>query len=218
MGLFFCPSLKGGNPLKKKISTAVMVRSALLGAIAAVLMQFDLRLPVFPGFLGLDVSDLPALIGAVTTGPLSAVLISLVKNLLDPIIFGTNTGGIGNFANFVMGVALVVPIGIIYQRRKNLSGYIIGSAAGIVTMVITACVVNYFILLPLYSELFIPMDTIISIANAVNSNVTDVFTLLLFAIVPFNLLKGGITVVLGYILYRVLKPVFNQLDAVTQQN
>lgn len=204
--------------MKKKISTAVMVRSALLGAIAAVLMQFDLRLPVFPGFLGLDVSDLPALIGAVTTGPLSAVLISLVKNLLDPIIFGTNTGGIGNFANFVMGVALVVPIGIIYQRRKNLSGYIIGSAAGIVTMVITACVVNYFILLPLYSELFIPMDTIISIANAVNSNVTDVFTLLLFAIVPFNLLKGGITVVLGYILYRVLKPVFNQLDAVTQQN
>jgi riboflavin transporter FmnP len=195
-----------------------MVRSALLGAIAAVLMQFDLRLPIFPGFLGLDVSDLPALIGAVTTGPLSAVLISLVKNLLDPIIFGTNTGGIGNFANFVMGVALVVPIGIIYQKRKNLSGYIIGGAVGIVSLVITACIVNYFILLPLYSELFIPMDTIISIANAVNSNVTDVFTLLLFAIVPFNLLKGGITVILGYILYRVLKPVFNQLDAVTQQS
>ena len=204
--------------MKKKISTAVMVRSALLGAIAAVLMQFDLRLPIFPGFLGLDVSDLPALIGAVTTGPLSAVLISLVKNLLDPIIFGTNTGGIGNFANFVMGVALVVPIGIIYQKRKNLSGYIIGGAVGIVSLVITACIVNYFILLPLYSELFIPMDTIISIANAVNSNVTDVFTLLLFAIVPFNLLKGGITVILGYILYRVLKPVFNQLDAVTQQS
>ncbi|MCL2016681.1 MAG: ECF transporter S component [Defluviitaleaceae bacterium] len=196
----------------RKISTEVMVRAALLGALGAVLMQFSTPLAIFPGFLQLDISDLPALVGAITTGPLTALLAVLIKNLLDPIIFGTNTGGIGNFANFIMGTALVVPIGIIYQRHKNVQGYLLGSAVGIVSLVIAAALTNYFILLPLFTQLFMPMETIIGIANAVNSNVNSVFTLILLAIVPFNLVKGGIVVVLGYGLYRALKPVLRQLQ------
>ncbi|MCL1986807.1 MAG: ECF transporter S component [Firmicutes bacterium] len=196
----------------KSMSTAIMVRAALLGAIGTVLMQLSTPLAIFPGFLTLDVSDLPALIAAITTGPLTALLATLIKNLLDPIIFGTNTGGIGNFANFIMGAALVVPIGFIYQRNKTAMGYLLGGAVGIVTMVIAAVLTNYFILLPLYTELFIPMEAILSMANAVNSNVTDVFTLIILAIVPFNILKGGIVVTIGYALYRALKPVLRQLQ------
>lgn len=196
----------------KKMPTVVMIRAALLGAIGSVLMQFELRLPIFPAFLSLDISDLPALIGAITSGPLVGLLSSLIKNLLNPILFGTNTGGVGNFANFVIGTALVVPIGFIYQKRKNVFGYLIGSAVGIVTMVSVAVIMNYFVLLPLYSEIFIPMDRILEIANAVNSNVTDVFTLVLFAIVPFNLLKGGITVTLGYGLFRALTPILKKIS------
>ena len=198
--------------MNRKISTNVMVRAALLGAVAAVLMQLSIRLPIFPGFLSLDVSDMPAIIGAITTGPLTGLLTLLVKNILDPIIFGTNTGGIGNFADFVMGAALVLPIGLVYKRRKNASGYIIGSAAGIVLLLIVSSIVNYFILLPLYSEIFIPMETIISIANAINSNINSVPTLILYAMVPFNLLKGSITVALGYGLYRALQPVLKQMS------
>ena len=195
----------------KRISTTVMVRAALLGTIACVLMQLSLSLPIFPGFLELDVSDVPALIAVITTGPLTGLLVSLIKNLLDPIIFGTSTGGLGNFANFVIGTALVVPIGLIYQRRKNISSYLLGSVVGIVTMVVVASLTNYFILLPLYSLMFMPIENIILMANSVNSLVTDIPTLILFTIVPFNLLKGIVTVLLGYMLYTVLKPVLRHI-------
>ena len=194
--------------MKTRLPTIVIARTAMLGAIACVLMQFDLRLPIFPGFLGLDVSDVPAIIGAITTGPITGLLVVLLKNILDPIIFGTNTGGIGNLANFVIGIALVVPIGVVYHRFKSPKGYLLGSVFGIVIMAIVAVAMNYFVLLPLYSRLFMPMDTILDIANAVNSNVTSVRTLLIFAIVPFNLLKGSLTVLFGYLLYRALKPIF----------
>jgi len=203
---------------KMKISTTALVRSALLGAIAAVLMELNLRLPIFPGFLQLDVSDLPALIGAVTSGPIVGVLTTLVKNIINPIVFGTNTGGIGNFADFVMGCALVVPIGIIYRKRRSLTGYLLGAVAGLISLVIVASLVNYFILLPLFTRIFMPMETILNIANAVNSNVNDVFTLILFAIIPFNLVKGTIVVILGFIILKTLSPVLARLGLGDKSN
>ena len=196
----------------RKITTNVLVRVALLAVIATVIKQFGIRLPIFPGFLQLDVSELPAVIGAVISGPFVGFLVVLLKNILDPIIFGTNTGGIGNFANFIMGVSLVVPFAIVYQKRKDAIGYLIASAVGIVSLVIVASLVNYFIMLPLFTRLFMPMETIIGIANAVNSNVTNVFTLILFAIVPFNIVKGLLTMILGFALYRVLRPMFKAIS------
>jgi riboflavin transporter FmnP len=197
--------------MNKKITTIVLVRSAIFGAIGSVLMQFSLTLPIFPGFLSLDLGNLPPLIAAITTGPLAGFLSMLIKNLLDPIIFGTNTGGIGNFANFLMGAALVVPIGFVFKKHKTVTGLLVGGAAGIVCTAIVAAFVNYFILIPLFARIFIPMETIISIANAVNHNVNDIFTLIIFAVIPFNLLKGAVVVTVGFFIYLPLRPVMPRL-------
>ncbi|MCL1863888.1 MAG: ECF transporter S component [Defluviitaleaceae bacterium] len=191
--------------------TVIMVRAAILGAIATVLWQLRVSLPIFPGFLSLDVSDVPALVGAITTGPLTGLLVLLIKNLLDPLIFGTNTGGIGNLADFIMGASLVVPIGFIFKKRSDTIGYMLGAATGIVSLVVISSIVNYLILIPLYSRIFIPLETIISISHAINHRVVDVYTLILFAFVPFNLLKGGIVVTLGFVLYRALSPIMASL-------
>jgi len=196
----------------RRITTNVLVRVALLAVIATIIKQLGIRLPIFPGFLQLDVSELPAIIGAVTSGPLVGFLVVLLKNILDPIIFGTNTGGIGNFANFIMGISLVLPFAFVYQRRKDTIGYLIGTAVGVVSLVIVSSLVNYFIMLPLFTRLFMPMETIIGIANAVNSNVTSVFTLILFAIIPFNLVKGLLTMILGFLLYKGLQPMFRAIS------
>ena len=197
--------------MNQKIATKVMVRSALLGAASTVLMQFNIRLPIFPGFLQLDIGDLPAVVGAITTGPLTGFLTILIKNLLDPLIFGTTTGGIGNFANFVMGVSLVLPLGLIFKKYKSNKGYLLGSVVGLISLVISASIMNYFVLLPLFTRIFMPMETIIYIANEVNSSVTNVPTLILFAIVPFNLLKGTLVLAVGYIIFRTLRPMLKKL-------
>ena len=190
--------------MKWQMTTSLMVKVALLATIGFVLMQFELRLPIFPRFLALDISDVPGLVGAVFLGPVAGVFISLLKNLLDLLLTGSSSGGIGQFANFVIGASLVVPIGIIYRKYSTLPGYLAGGAVGLTSMVIVACLMNYFILLPLYSRLFMPMETILEMANAVNSSVTNVRGLILLAIVPFNLLKGGITIFLGYLVCRAL--------------
>jgi len=198
--------------MDKKITTIILVRSAVLGAVGAVIHQFGLRLPIFPGFMSLDIGNLPALIGAITTGPLTGFLVVFLTNVLDALVFGTNSGGIGNLANFVMGAALVVPVGFIYKRRKNVLGYAIGGVTGILCTAIVAAFVNYFVLLPLFSRIFMPMETILSMANAVNPRVTTVPQLIIFAIIPFNLLKGTMVVVFGFIMYRTLSPVLKLLE------
>ncbi|MCL1999103.1 MAG: ECF transporter S component [Turicibacter sp.] len=205
----------GGRYLEK-VSTAVMVRSALLGVIAALLMQLSFTIPIFPGFLSLDVSDLPALVGAITTGPLTGLLVMLIKNLLDPILFGTTTGGIGNLANFVIGTALVVPIGLVFRMRRDSVGYIVGSVVGLLSMLLAAGLMNYFVLIPLFSRIFIPIETIIAIAASMplpgSESIDSLLTLILLSIIPFNVVKGTLVIVLGYLLYRALKPFLPYLN------
>jgi len=193
--------------VKSGLSVGAMVRIALLSVIGFILMQLDLRLPIFPAFLALDAGDVPCVIGAVVMGPLAGVTISLIKNLLDLIIMGTTTGSIGELANFVIGSFLIVPIGLICKKNKDPRRYLIGCAAGLPFMVLAACLMNYFVLLPMYSRLLFPMEKIIEITSRVNVYVTDVRSLITFAILPFNLLKGALTVTLGYVLYRALRPV-----------
>ncbi|MCL2387126.1 MAG: ECF transporter S component [Defluviitaleaceae bacterium] len=195
----------------EKRSVKVMVRASLLGSISVILKQLNITLPIFPSFLDLDISDVPAIVGAITTGPLTGLLIVLIKNLIDPILFGTTTAGIGNLGNFVMGSALVVPIGIVFQKRRDSLGYLLGGVLGILCTVIAAVFMNYFVLLPLFDRFFIPMETIIAIAHAVNSNVTSKFTLIIFAIIPFNLLKATLVVAIGFLIYRALRPVMERL-------
>ncbi|MDR0273134.1 MAG: ECF transporter S component [Clostridiales bacterium] len=197
----------------KKISTAVMVRAALLGAMGAVLMQLDLSLPIFPQFYKLDAGDLPILVGAITTGPLTGFLAAMIKIFLDSIIFGTRTFGIGEFANFLMSVSLIVPFGCVFRWRQDNVGYLIGCAAGILSLLIVSSLTNYFILIPFYSNLYrLPVERIVEIVNAVNSNVTDLPTLILFATIPFNLLKGTIILTLGFAVYKSMRPIIARLS------
>lgn len=91
--------------------------TALLSAMAYVLAFVEFPVPLSPSFAKMDLSDFPALIGAFAFGPLSGLLIELVKNALQ--LLTTSTGGIGEIANFLMGAAYVVTAGFIYKRHKT---------------------------------------------------------------------------------------------------
>ena len=45
--------------------------TAMLGAVAAVLMYMEFPIPIMPSFVKLDVSELPALLAAYAYGPVS---------------------------------------------------------------------------------------------------------------------------------------------------
>lgn len=187
------------------VNTTNLVKIGMLSAISIVLMMFEISFPIFPSFLQMDISDLPALIGAVSMGPVAGVMIELIKNVLH--LFKTSTAGVGEIANFVIGVTLVIPIGVFYKKEKSLKNFIIGSIVGTVLMVISACLFNYYILLPLYSAAMgVPMQSFADMANKITPIVTDIKTLIYFSFGPFNFIKSIIVCVLGYIVCNVLKP------------
>lgn len=191
---------------RNTISTSNLVKIGMLGAVSIVLMQFELVLPIFPNFLKMDISDLPALVGAVAMGPMAGVLIELIKNILH--LFKTSTGGVGEIANFLVGIALVVPIGFCYKKNKSLSGFIIGTVLGTISMVIVACIFNYYILIPAFSKVFgAPVEAFVQMAQAVNSHVVDLKTLVFWAIAPFNVLKAIVVAIIGYPLCKLLAKV-----------
>ena len=88
---------------------------AVLSAIAFILAYFEFPVPLSPSFARMDISDLPALIGAFAYGPLAGVLIELVKNALQ--LTSTATAGVGELANFIMGGVFVFVAGTRTKRR-----------------------------------------------------------------------------------------------------
>ena len=132
---------------------------AVLSTISFVLAFIEFPVPLSPSFARMDLSDLPALIGAFTYGPLSGLCIELIKNVLQ--LFTTSTGGIGELANFIMGASFVVTAGSIYQFHKTRRMALVACLIGSVIMGVAAAVVNYYILLPLF-ESFMPLDQLIA--------------------------------------------------------
>ena len=186
---------------KKKLNVSTMTKVAMLSVIAFVLMQLELLIPIFPAFLKIDVSDLPALIGAFALGPFAGVAIEAVKNILH--LLQTTTGGVGELANFVIGSAIIVPAALIYKKNKSKKSAIIGLAIGTIAMAITGALANYFVLIPFYTA-FMPIDAIVGMGTAVNHNINSVWDLVLLGILPFNLFKGAVLSVLTLILYKHL--------------
>lgn len=122
----------------------MLTMTAVLSAIAFVLAFFEFPVPLSPSFARMDLSDLPALIGAFAYGPVSGVLIELVKNALQ--LLTSSTGGIGELANFIMGSSFVVAAGLIYKHHKTKKTAILACLIASVIMGVVATVVNYFIL------------------------------------------------------------------------
>ncbi|WP_122641804.1 ECF transporter S component [Luxibacter massiliensis] len=192
-----------------KMGIRTVVQIGMLSAIAIVLMLFEIPLPFAPAFYEIDFSEVPVLIGCFVMGPLAGAAIELVKILLNLVINGTITAGVGETANFLIGCALCVPAGIIYRRNKTRKGAIIGMAAGTVVMTILGCLLNAYILLPVYATAFgMPIDSLVEMGTALNKNITSLSTFVIFAVAPFNLLKGVLVSSIVFLIYKKISPIF----------
>jgi riboflavin transporter FmnP len=166
--------------------TSKLIKISLLSAIAIILMYFDF--PIIPAFswLKIDLSDVPALLGAFGFGPIAGIVIELIKNLLIPLIRGSQTGFVGEIANFLIGVSLILPASFIYYRSKSKKNAILGMILGGVFMEAVGIVANIYVLLPLYH---IEMSA-------------DMLKSYIWALIAFNGVKAVMVSVLTYILYK----------------
>ena len=183
---------------------------AMCSALAGILML--LEIPVFfaPSFYKIDLSELPVLFCGFCLGPVAGVISEFIKVVIKLLLKGTSTAFVGDFANFAVGCALVLPASIIYHVKKTKKGAVIALIAGTLCMTVFGSAFNAFYLLPKFSQLFgMPMEAIIGMGSAVNSSIRSVGTLVLFAVVPLNLLKGAVVSLLTFALYkRVSRAIF----------
>lgn len=202
--------LERGFFMKRKDSLKYIAKVGVLSAVAAVLMLFEIPLWFAPSFYELDLSELPILIGGFALGPLSAVLMELLKNLLNLLMNGTTTAFVGEFANFVTGCALVLPATLIYKYNKTLKHAILGLTVGAVSLVVVGALINYFVLVPAFSSFYgLPIDKIVAMGTKVNPAITDLKTLIVFAVMPFNLLKSVVCSLLTLLLYKRLSGILH---------
>jgi riboflavin transporter FmnP len=196
---------------KEKMTTRTLVKIGVLGAIAFILMALDFPLWFAPGFIKFDLSEVPALIGAFALGPVAGVLIELVKNILNATIKGSSTMLVGELSNFVLGCLFVIPASIIYHRDKTFKNAVKGLIAGLITMTLGAALSNYYIMIPFYAKVFgMPIEKIVAMGSAVNKMVVDFKTLILYAIIPFNLFKGTIVTIVTVLLYKKVSPILHR--------
>lgn len=188
---------------KKGMSVSMITKVALLSAVAGVLMLFETPLWFAPSFYKLDLSELAVMIGGLTMGPLAAALIELIKVLLNFVLNGTITGGVGEIGNLIVGCAFVVPVAFVYQKWHTKAGMVVGMAVGVVCLVLLGSIVNYFVLLPVYAMVYgQPLEAFIAMGHALNPAIVDLKTFIAFAVAPFNLLKGVLISVITALLYN----------------
>jgi len=171
-------------------------------------MLMKMPLPFAPEFYKLDISEVPVLIGGFAMGPLAAAIIMLIKILLNLILNGTMTAGIGELANFLIGCAFCVPASIIYKKMKNKKGAMLGMVIGTTTMTVVGGFLNAFVLLPTYAKVFgMSLEALVGIGNAINASITNLSTFIFLAVVPFNLIKGALVSIIVMLIYKRISPI-----------
>lgn len=184
--------------------TRWLVTVAMLSGIAVVLMLLDFPVPFLPPFYKIDFSELPVLIGAFCLGPVAGIVIELIKVLLNLLINGTVTMGIGEAANFFIGCAFVVPAGLVYLHNKNKKSAILGMCVGTASCTVIGCILNAFVLLPLYGKAFGGLDNVIAAGTSVNSAIKGMTSFILLATAPLNLIKCISVSVIAAFIYKPL--------------
>jgi len=191
------------NKNNKKIDVHMITITPMLAVIAFVLMYVEMSVPIMPSFLKFDISDMPAFIGSFAFGPLCGSFICLLKNLLH--LPFSHTAGIGELANFVVGISYVIPAGIIYKSRKTKRQALFGALVGCCIAGVVSLPVNYFIVYPFYYKMM-PKEVILGLYQAILPVVNDIFSCLVIFNLPFTIVKGIVATIITMLIYKPLSP------------
>lgn len=195
---------KTAERTEKRVNVRYLTVTAMLSAIAYILMFLDFSVPFMPSFIKMDLSELPALIGSFAMGPLCGVIICLIKNVLH--LFITTTGGVGELSNFILGVAFVLPAGLIYKFKKTKKRALAGSLLGAVIMGAFSIVSNYFFVYPVYYN-FLPKEAVLAAYQAILPGMDSILECLICFNMPFTTIKGLCSVVITMLVYKHLSPI-----------
>ncbi|MDD7306196.1 MAG: ECF transporter S component [Peptoniphilaceae bacterium] len=186
-----------------------LVKVGILAAMSFVLMFVQFPIPIAPPFMKVDLADVPSLIGGFAMGPVYGVFIQFIKNFLN--LSKTTTGGVGELSNFIVGGAFVYVSSFIYHRRKTKKNAIKAMLVGMLVMTALATLSNAFVIFPLYGKIMgIELQQFVDMVTKTNKLVSSYASLMLLSIAPFNIIKGGIEIIVTDLLYKKVSPILKK--------
>lgn len=192
---------------KTRFTPKFIASVGILSGISIVLMQIlEFPIPFMPPFLKFDFSTLPALIGGFAYGPVTGIAIAFIKAALH--LLRTDTGGVGELADFLASGSLVLVSSLIYKRIKTRKGAVLGLVLGTIAMAIVGGLANYFILIPFYTNVM-PMEQIISLCGKANPLITNTLGYVLYGAIPFNLIKALLLSIITFVLYKQISKILH---------
>lgn len=196
---------------KKVLTTKNLTMIAMFSAISAVLMVFEIQLPFSPSFVKFDFSDLPVMLGGFLIGPFAGGIIAFMKILLHFLLNGTTSFFVGDLSNLLLTLSFVLPASFIYQQKRTKKTAIQGLLVSIICTSLLAIIFNLFLIFPLYLKVLnLKMVDLINMIHVVNPLVKDVFTMIVFSLLPFNLFKYSIVSMITMLSYKKLSILFKE--------
>ena len=190
-----------------KWSIQKLIYTAMLAAVAGVLMSLEFSVPMMPPFYKVDFSDVPSVIAVFLMGPVSGICVEVIKLLIKLITVGTNTMYVGELANLIAAFLFVWPLWFLYQKLgANRKAAVEALLISIVIRTACACLINANITLPLYAKaMSLPLDKVIRMVASVNPAIKDLNGFIILATIPFNVLKVGLNYIVGQLLFVRLR-------------
>lgn len=190
-----------------KWSIQKLIYTAMLAAVAGVLMSLEFSVPMMPPFYKVDFSDVPSVIAVFLMGPVSGICVEVIKLLIKLITVGTNTMYVGELANLIAAFLFVWPLWFLYQKLgANRKAAVEVLLISIVIRTACACFINANITLPLYAKaMSLPLDEVIRMVASVNPAIKDLNGFIILATIPFNVLKVGLNYIVGQLLFVRLR-------------
>ena len=190
-----------------KWSIQKLIYTAMLAAVAGVLMSLEFSVPMMPPFYKVDFSDVPSVIAVFLMGPVSGICVEVIKLLIKLITVGTNTMYVGELANLIAAFLFVWPLWFLYQKLgANRKAAVEALLLSIVIRTACACFINANITLPLYAKaMSLPLDEVIRMVASVNPAIKDLNGFIILATIPFNGLKVGLNSIVGQLLFVRLR-------------
>ncbi|MDE7348436.1 MAG: ECF transporter S component, partial [Clostridia bacterium] len=143
-------------------------------------------------------------------GPLSGIVITIIKDLIHLIIKGAGaTGGIGDLADFFTCLCFILPSGLIYKKFPSFKGMTVGLITGCISSaLLSGLVFNALVVYPLYDKFILPMTAIIGMYQQIRPSANGLWEILAIFNMPYTFLK---CVVISIIAVIIAKPLSSLL-------
>lgn len=176
------------------------VLAACLAAISYLLMFLSFSIiPIVP-YMKIDFSDLPILLGMFLLGTAGGIEIALIRSILYFLISGPSISSlIGVSTSFLATLAFCLPLYWLLkdQAAPTVKTMLLSIVISTLSLTIILSLGNWLVITPLYMSV-LGMKLSLPLSQ-----------LVLFGVVPFNLIKGSLLGIVFWLIFAKLRTWLN---------